>query len=376
MPTPVHPGHPLLVAGPGSVRRLPEVLSWWRPERVLLVGSRRAVTASSALGRLGDAAVTWYDSVRANPRWLQVAELVRLVERSRPDVVVALGGGSALDTAKLGRVLADPAPKPKPKLRPDPPRLVLLPTTGGSGAEMTRFAAVGTGRERRALDHPALLADVAIVDPRLTDSCPPAVTYPAAFDALAHAVESFWSARSTPASRALSWQATGDLVAALVAPLDSPSVRQRNQLSAAATRAGRAVDVTRTGAVQAFAGWLTAHRQVPHGVACLLTLSWLLPYNCRHLADGCADRRGVEFVGERLRAVSDALGGPGGGPEPAAEALAALVRAAGWSDRLGAYGLGKGAPGTLPAFAAAGLRAANPVTLDPTRVAAAVQARA
>ena len=140
------------------------MLSWWRPERVLLVGSRRAVASSGALGRLGDAAVTWYDSVRANPRWLQVAELVRLVERSRPDVVVALGGGSALDTAKLGRVLADPAPKPKPRLRPDPPRLVLLPTTAGSGTEMTRFAAVGTGRERRALDHPALLADVAIVD--------------------------------------------------------------------------------------------------------------------------------------------------------------------------------------------------------------------
>ena len=376
MPSPVDPGRPLLVAGPGSIGRLPEVLSWWRPERVLLVGSRRAVATSSTLGLLGDAAVTWFDSVRANPRWLQVAELVRLLERSRPDVVVALGGGSALDTAKLGRVLADPAPKPRPKLRKDPPRLVLVPTTGGSGAEMTRFAAVGTGRERRALDHPTLLADVAIVDPRLSDSCPPAVTYPAAFDALAHAIESYWSARSTPETRALSWQATGDLVSALAAPLDSPTQRQRNQLAAAATRAGRAVDATRTGAVQAFAGWLTAHRQVPHGVACLLTLSWLLPYNCRHLADGCADRRGVEFVGERLRAVSAALGGPGCGPEPAAEALAALVRAAGWSDRLGAYGLGPGAAGTLPAFAAAGLRAANPVALDPAHVAAAVQSRA
>jgi hypothetical protein len=104
------------------------VLSWWRPERVLLVGSRRAVATSSALGLLGDAAVTWFDAVRANPRWLQVAELVRLLERSRPDVVVALGGGSALDTAKLGRVLADPAPKPRPKLRKNPPRLVLVPT--------------------------------------------------------------------------------------------------------------------------------------------------------------------------------------------------------------------------------------------------------
>jgi alcohol dehydrogenase class IV len=373
MPAPVDPGRPLLVAGPGAVDRLPEVLSWWRPERVLLVGSRRAVAGSAALGLLGDAAVTWYDSVRPNPGWLQVAELVRLVQRSRPDVVVGLGGGSALDTAKLGRVLADPEPKPRPTLRKRPPRLVLLPTTAGSGAEMTRFAAVGTGRQRRVIDHPSVLADVAIVDPRLTDSCPPAITYPAAFDALAHAVESFWSERSTPASRALSWQATGDLIAALAAPLDAPSPRQRNQLAAAATRAGRAVDATRTGAVQAFAGWLTAHRQVPHGVACLLTLTWLLPYNCRHLDDGCADDRGPGFVGERLRALCRALAGPGGGPDGAAEALAALVRAAGWSDRLGTYGLG---PATLPAFAAAGARAANPVALEPGRIAAAVQTRA
>jgi alcohol dehydrogenase class IV len=198
------------------------------------------------------------------------------------------------------------------------------------------------------------------------------VTYPAAFDALAHAIESYWSARSTPETRALSWQATGDLVAALAAPLDTPTARQRNQLAAAATRAGRAIDATRTGAVQAFAGWLTAHRQVPHGVACLLTLSWLLPYNCRHLGDGCADGRGPAFVADRLGSVCAALAGPDGGPEQAADTLAALVRAAGWSDRLGTYGLG---PGTLPAFAAAGLRAANPVTLDPARIAAAVLAR-
>jgi alcohol dehydrogenase class IV len=372
MPTPVEAGHPLLVAGTGSAARLPEVLSWWRPERVLLVGSRRAVTSAGALALLGDAAVTWYDAVSPSPGWRQVAELVRLVERSGPDVVVALGGGSVLDAAKLGRLLTDPEPKPRPTLRKQPARLVLLPTTAGSGTEMTRFAAVGAGRERKAIAHPSVLADVAIVDPRLTDSCPPAVTYPAAFEALAHAVESFWSERSTPASRALSWQATGDLVAALTGPLDAPTARQRNRLAAAATRAGRAVDATRTGAVQAFAGWLTAHRQVPHGVACLLTLSWLLPYNCRHLGEACADPRGPRFVGERLRAVCAALAGPSGGADVAVETLGALVRASGWSDRLGAYGLG---PGTLPEFVAAGVRAPNPVTLDPGRIAAAVQAR-
>ncbi|HEY6746444.1 MAG TPA: iron-containing alcohol dehydrogenase [Mycobacteriales bacterium] len=369
MPEPVGSGRPLLVAGPGSIGRLPEVLSWWRPRRVLLVGSRRAVQSSAALGLLGDAAVTWYDSVHSNPSWVQVAELVRLVDRTRPDVVVGLGGGSVLDTAKLGRLLAEPeSTRRTPKLRKRPARMVLLPTTAGSGAEMTRFAAVGLHR----LDHPALLADVAIVDPRLTDSCPPAVTYPAAFDALAHGLESFWSARSTSSSRALSWQAASDLAEVLRGPLDAPSPRQRNRLAAAATRAGRAIDTTRTGAVPAFAGWLTTHRQVPRGLACLLTLTWLLPYNCRHLGEGCADERGPGFVGERLRTVCGLLGGPGGGPDAATTTLAELIRRAGWSDRLGVYGL---SPATLREFAGAGLGAANPVRLDPVRVAAAVQAR-
>jgi alcohol dehydrogenase class IV len=242
---------------------------------------------------------------------------------------------------------------------------------------MTRFAAVDVDGRRRTVDNPALLADVAVVDPRLTESCPPGVTFSAAFDALAHALESFWSRRSTPASRALSWQATTELMAVLADPLDAPTPRQRARLSAAASRAGRAVDTTRTGAVQAFAGWLTTHRQVPHGLACLLTLSWLLPHHCRHLAEGCTDERGPGFAAERLRAACGALAGPGAGPEAAAEALAGLVRRAGWSDRLGAYGL---AAGTLPDFVTAGLTAAgpdagDPVVLHPTWVVAAVQHR-
>lgn len=367
MPVPVDSGRPLLVAGTDAIARLPEVLSWWRPRRVLLVGSRRAVQSSGALGLLGDAAVTWYDAVRSNPSWVQVADLIRLVDRSRPDVIVGLGGGSVLDTAKLGRLLADPEPtRRNPRLRKRPARLVLVPTTAGSGAEMTRFAAVPG---RRPLDSAALLADVAVVDPRLTDSCPPAVTYPAAFEALAHALESFWSTRSTPASRALSWQAAGDLVEVLRGPLEAPSPRQRNRLAAAATRAGRALDTTRTGAVPAYAGWLAAHRQVPRGLAGLLTLTWLLPYNCRHVADGCTDERGPAFAGDRLQAVCALLGGP---PDEAAETLAGLIRRAGWSDRLGLYGLN---PATLREFAEAGLDAANPVRLDPDRVQAAVRTR-
>ena len=369
MPTPVDPGRPLLVAGPGSIGRLPEVLSWWRPERVLLVGSRRAVATSSALGLLGDAAVTWYDAVRANPRWLQVAELVRLLERSRPDVVVALGGGSALDTAKLGRVLADPAPKPRPKLRKDPPRLVLVPTTGGSGAEMTRFAAVGTGRERRALDHPALLADVAIVDPRLSDSCPPAVTYPAAFDALAHAIESYWSARSTPETRALSWQATGDLVAALAAPLDTPTAPAAQPAGGRGDpgRAGGGRHPDRRGAgvrrladrapAGAARGGLPAHAELAAAVQ--------LPASRRRL-------RGRARAGVRRRAAAGGL--RGAGRARTAVRSRRPRRWPRWSGRpagpTGSARTGSGR-GRCPRSPRPGCGRPTRCTLDPARIAAA-----
>lgn len=372
---------PLLVTGPGSLDRLPQLLDGWRPARLLLVGTRRAVTSTGALGLLGDATVSWFDAVRPNPTWAQAAELVRLVDQVRPDVVVGLGGGSTLDTAKIGRLVADPAPDAVaagrlPRLRPRPPKLVLVPTTAGSGAEVTRFATVYLDGERRSVEHEGMLADVALVDPRLTESCPPAVTWPAGFDALSHAVESFWSRRSTPRSRALAWPALTELYAVL-AELELPTPRQRARLSAAATRAGLAIEQTRTTAAHAFSYWLTSHRQVPHGLACLLNLLWVLPYNAAHLAECCADERGPAYVAERLTALSGALAGPGGTPQAAADALAALIRRAGWSDRLGTYGL---RPEELPEFVAAGLGATgradnNPVLLDRDRVTAAVYAR-
>lgn len=371
---------PLLIAAPGALAQLPQVLDRWRPRRLLLVGSRRAVTSTGALGLLGDATVTWFDAVRPNPSWTQVAELVRLVDRVKPDVLVGLGGGSALDTAKLGRLVADPAPAavlagraPRPRRRP--PRLVLVPTTAGSGTEVTPFATVSVDGRWCPVEHPGLLADVALVDPRLTDSCPPTVTWPAGFDALTHAAESYWSRRSTPRSRALAWPALTELTAVLTT-LEVPTPRERSRLSAASTRAGQALGHTGATAAHAFADWLTARRQVPHGLACLLNLVWVLPYNALHLAERCTDERGPAYVAERLAAVCTALAGPGATPATAAEALAALIRRAGWSDRLGTYGL---LPDAVPAFVAAGLTAPtaprNPVHLDPADVTAAVYTR-
>jgi hypothetical protein len=103
----------------------------------------------------------------------------------------------------------------------------------------------------------------------------------------------------------------------------------------------------------------------------------VLPYNAMHLAECCADERGPAFVFDRLDTLCIALAGPGGTPEAAAEVLAGLIRRAGWSDRLGTYGL---LPDLLPEFVEAGLGATgradnNPVLLDRDRVTAAVYAR-
>jgi len=233
--------------------------------------------------------------------------------------------------------------------------LVLVPTTAGTGSEVTSFATVYVDEVKYSLDHPSVRADLSIVDPDLTASCPAEVAYSGALDALAHATESLWSLRSTASSRQLARDALPVLVAGLAAPLDTSS---RASLSVAATRAGLAIDQTRTTGGHAFAYPLTARFGVPHGVACALNLVWLLPFTAARLDADCQDPRGVAFVRRRLDEI-----------EPAGSGLAGLMAGAGFSPWLGDHGVRED---DLPWLVSAALehgRSTNgPVRLDPAAV--------
>jgi phosphonate metabolism-associated iron-containing alcohol dehydrogenase len=205
----------------------------------------------------------------------------------RPDtVLIALGGGTVMDLAKVVRcrpvgsgfddlqdALRGESPWPALALT----RLWLVPTTAGTGSEVTRWATVwdtdGAVAMKRSLDEPFGYAERAYVDPLLTLSCPWSVTCDTALDALAHALESIWNRHANPVSTALALNAARRVIAAL--PLvrrDRMDLAARSELSLAALEAGLAFSQTRTALAHALSYALTLEQGVPHGRACALWL--------------------------------------------------------------------------------------------------------
>ncbi|MEV6165588.1 phosphonoacetaldehyde reductase [Streptomyces sp. NPDC052052] len=370
---------PVLFAA-GAARGLDALLDEYRARRVLVVGSESGLARAGFGHWLTSARHRVFTGFRPNPDLDDVLAGCALRERWRPDLVVGLGGGSAMDVAKMVRVLPadrdaalvvlggaplDPAPRAG--------ALVLVPTTSGTGSEVTRFATVFDGERKHSFDHPLAAATRSVVDPELTATCPASVTTSCAMDALCHAVESLWARRSVDGSRADAVRALHALTGPLGDGLKDTSLPVREQLARAALDAGRAINVTRTTAAHAFAYRLTSRHGVPHGVACLLNLQWLYGYNTRWSTAHCEDERGPAHVRAQLDVVAstwqlDAVDVP--------RRLSGLLTELGWSPRLSDYGVGER---DLPDYADAGLGSTaravnNPVRLDRSLVLRALRA--
>ena len=197
------------------------------------------------------------------------------------------------------------------------------------------------------------------------------MTWSGAFDALAHAIESLWSLRSTTASRTHARDALAALVPVLRRAPWPPSPADRATLSTAATRAGLAIDATRTTAGHAFAYPLTARFGVRHGLACAVNLVWLLPYTAHRLDADCQDPRGTAFVARRLAQIAAGLGAAG--PADSGAALAALLAGTGFAADLAGHGVTRAdLPGVVEAALGSGRSGNGPIRLDPTAILSAL----
>ncbi|MDQ2672191.1 MAG: iron-containing alcohol dehydrogenase, partial [Actinomycetota bacterium] len=202
-----------MVHGPGAIGRLGEIVEELGVRRPLLVtdgGVVGAGLAEQALERLTDACV--FDGVRPNPDVELIGRTSEVYREEGCDGLVALGGGSSMDTAKgvgveivHGGSIADYEYGKAPITRRIPP-LVTVPTTAGTGSEVTLWAVI-TDHERRIkfnVGGTALIgAWVALVDPELTFGLPAAVTAGTGMDALAHAVECYTCAYAQPVADAV-----------------------------------------------------------------------------------------------------------------------------------------------------------------------------
>ncbi|HEX9066834.1 MAG TPA: iron-containing alcohol dehydrogenase [Streptosporangiaceae bacterium] len=237
-------------------------------------------------------AVTVFDQVEPNPRDTDCLAGADLVSRGGQGAMVAVGGGSAIDTAKCIALLVTNGGHPRDwedfgALHRDPLPVIALPTTAGTGSEVSPSAVITDTHRKKKMNLFDLrnCPRVALVDPDLTLSCPAPVTAASGLDALSHAVDALHCLLATPASDALALEGAR-LVALYLrrAYRDGADVEARCGMAQGSLTAGIAVGLTDVAGAHALAeamGGLYGH---PHGYCCAVSMPPIMEYN----APACA----------------------------------------------------------------------------------------
>ncbi len=322
-----------LVFGAGAIDRIGELARDHGFQRPLVVsdhGLEEAGHVDRALGLLRKSGIEGevFDDFDVNPDAAMVDRGVAFAADRGFDSVIGLGGGSSLDCAKAinllltnGGAMADYRGYGHAR-RPLLP-MFAVPTTAGTGSEAQSYAVIADSAThmKMACGDPKLAFGVAILDPELTYSQPPAVTAAAGFDAIAHAVETAVTRRRSAISTLFSREAFRLLDGHYQRALDEPrDLAARSAMQLGAYYAGVAIEQSMLGAAHACANPLTARYDLTHGVA----LAILLPHIVRWNAEGGPDLYGdlvglaaaaaEEGAGEYLAARLTAIGRSGGFP--------------------------------------------------------------
>lgn len=329
---------PVLHFGEGCLAELPGQIAALRASRPMIVTDKGIVNAGliapvEQILRAAGLEVAIFDEVVADPPEAIVLQAIEAAKSTGVDIVIGLGGGSSLDTAKVVAALAVDGAQPLADIygiglldRKGLPT-ILIPTTSGTGSEVTAISILTTGETTKAgIISPHLVADVALLDPALTLGLPANVTAATGIDAMVHAVESYTSRNGkNPVSDMLAIEALKLLTAHIeTACSDGSNMVAREAMLRGSMLAGQAFANSPVGAIHALAYPLGGIYHIPHGLSNALVMPYVMQYNLEaaaplyaQLADALDIPRGSENSSEaRAQQLIDFL-----------EALAVSVKA-------------------------------------------------
>ncbi len=324
-----------IISGPDSLERLGREVSRIN-RKCLLVTGRRSSRYSGALDKVQDGLLeakiesVLFDQVEPNPSIETISEGAELARAKGIRWVLGLGGGSAMDAAKaiaLMTVSQDDIRHFFKGMKPARPPLpiVVVPTTSGTGSEVTPFAVITDQQEgdKFGLAMPQLFPSLAFLDPKLTLSMPSSVTVDTGLDALCHAIEALFSSGRSVFSDLFARSAMDRVISNLsVVRAEPECLEARSQMQLASMFAGMAIADTATLLPHAMGYPVTVRYNLPHGRSTAI----LTPAFLERLKETEPER--VEFVGRLLGNAADAP-----------TAMRGFIESMGVAPRLGAYGV-------------------------------------
>lgn len=304
--------------GVGAIEVLESLLLKYSAKKVFLVTGSNSYGISGAQEHLDKLLagyeVNRYSDFSCNPKIEDVNKEIEAFKRAQCDMVIAVGGGSVIDMAKLINFFAVSDLKPleylkasKSKTRKPKP-LIAISTTAGSGSEATHFAVLYIGHKKYSVAHKYIIPEVAIVDPQVTMSLPPKITAVTGMDALSQAIESYWAVNSNDLSKKYAGKSIKIIMANLETAVNNPTQSVRTAMTEAAHLAGKAINITKTTAAHAISYPITSYFNVMHGQAVGLMLPSVFEYNTEVCQDNVSDPRGVAYVRKTMRELAVLIG--------------------------------------------------------------------
>lgn len=291
-----------IVFGRGALMSITKEQLIFRAKMIVLVTgdhfkrSEEFSNLKAKLGEKGRDLFVYEDSVKTSD-FDMVNGLTRFLWENQPDVVVTIGGGTVIDTAKSAAILAknegtvEDYLVGKKKITSGSINLIAIPTTAGTGSEVTPWAVVWDYKNNKKYSLSSLLMfpSLAIVDPSLTDELPPKITAETGIDALTQAIEAYWSKFHNPASDKYALEAVSLATEYLPCAVNSPDSKSRDMMTRASLFSGLAFSNTKTTICHSVSYPITIHWGIAHGQAVSITLPKMIEYSLSSLGKERSD---------------------------------------------------------------------------------------
>ena len=280
----------------GAIENLSKILKHNKPHKLLIFTGKKSYESIKNVieKELNGFEYQYYSDFSTNPKFDEVQKAIETI-KGEFDIIVAVGGGSVIDFAKLYKHMTKPS------------KLIAIPTTCGTGSEATQFAVYYKEGKKCSLDMKSVLPDYAIVDSSFVENSPKYLKACSALDAYCQAIESYWAVDSTAESRRYAKSAIKLCFDNIVEYVNTNSTLSAQNMALASNLAGKAINISRTTAAHALSYSMTSTYQIPHGHAVALSMADLFRVNFNVDFKNCTDKRSADFVKEKMTDILEFL---------------------------------------------------------------------
>lgn len=251
-----------------------------------------------------------FSDFEPNPKFNDIVKGVETFNKEKCDFIISVGGGSSIDTAKVIKLYSvlDYEKGITSDYKFNPVKHLAIPTTAGTGSESTRYSVCYYNGVKQSVTHDSIVPDYVILEPELVINLPMYQKKATIMDALAQAIESYWSVNSTDESKKYSVESIKLILKNLDKYINSNDIETTAKMLKASNLAGKAINITQTTSAHAMSYKITSLFGTAHGHAVMLTLPFIWEHMENNL-DSCTDARGKDYLKKTLMELKELVGG-------------------------------------------------------------------